>query len=159
MAGYGSDEGFAAWLTANGYSLPDGAPAPASLRERGSVTVDALYGGRFVGEPTGGVSQERAWPRTGAFAMGGAIPPDVVPVAVVSASYHAALASVPNSGASTSINAPQAIKRDRVGDAETEFADAAAPFQWSDDVPVSVLDGLLAPFLRSSFGFWIRSVG
>lgn len=91
--------------------------------------------------------------------MGGVIPPDAIPAAVVNASYHAALSAVTNSGASTAINAPQAVKRDKVGDAETEFADAAAPFQWSDDVPVSILDGLLAPFLRSSFSFGIRSVG
>lgn len=159
MAGYGTDEGFNAWLAAEGYAAPANPPTVAQLRQRGSTVVDALYGARFVGEPAGGVAQERAWPRFGAFAMGQAIPVDVIPDAVVKASYHAALAAVADTGGSTAIDTPRAIKRDKVGDVETEFADAPAPFQWNDDVPVTVLDGLLAPFLRGSSGFGIWSVG
>ena len=66
MAGYGDDDGFQAFLTANGYTLPDGAPAAAVLRQRGSVYVDGTYSLRFSGSPTGGAAQEREWPRTGA---------------------------------------------------------------------------------------------
>lgn len=43
MSGYGTDEGFTAWLTANGYTLAEGAPAKAVLRERGSAYVDGLF--------------------------------------------------------------------------------------------------------------------
>lgn len=159
MAGYGDDAGFTAWLTDNGYELPDAAPAVAVLRQRGATIVDALYGSRFVGEPTGGFEQERAWPRTGAFVQGRAIPDDVIPNAVITASYHAALSAVESTGENTAIGTPQIIKRDKVGDVETEFADTASAFQWGDDVPISILDGLLAPYLRipSCLGIW--SVG
>lgn len=159
MAGYGDDAGFTAWLADNGYELPDEAPAVAVLRQRGATIVDALYGSRFVGEPTGGFAQERAWPRTGAFAKGTVIPADVVPNDVIIASYHAALSAVESTGDNTAIGTPQIIKRDKVGDVETEFADTASAFRWGDDVPVSILDGLLAPYLRISSCLGIWSVG
>lgn len=159
MSGYGSDEGFNAWIAENGYTLPDGAPSAAVLRERGSVTIDALYGGRFVGEPTGGVEQERAWPRTGAFAMGVAIAPDAIPNAVIKASFHAALAASSAVGGSLVVGTPGTVKRRKVGDVETEFSDGAGAFKASGDVPVTILDGLLAPFLEPEYGFFIRSVG
>jgi hypothetical protein len=54
MAGYGNDEGFATWLAENGHTLPDGAPLPAVLRQRGSVYIDGHYGMRFAGEKAGG---------------------------------------------------------------------------------------------------------
>lgn len=72
MAGYGDDEGFATWLAENGYTLPDGAPLPVVLRQRGSAYLDATYGPRFVGVPTD-PEQEREWPRTGATIFGTAL--------------------------------------------------------------------------------------
>lgn len=54
MAGYGTDAGLADWLAGQGLALPDGAPAPAALRQRGSDYVDGTYGPRFVGQPAGG---------------------------------------------------------------------------------------------------------
>lgn len=68
MAGYGDDSAFSAWLAANGYTLPGGALAAAVLLQRGSTYIDGLYRPRFVGYPTGGFAQERAWPRTDACA-------------------------------------------------------------------------------------------
>lgn len=158
MAGYGTDSGFTAWLADNGYSLPDGAPAPAVLRQRGSQYIDALYGSRFMGYPTGGAAQERAWPRTGVFAFGGVLPSDEVPLAVVQAAYAASLAASAFSGSLTLANSAP-VKRRKVGDVETEFSDASAGFEWSGDVPATVLDGLLAPFLLSKSNIMIRSVG
>ncbi|MCY0150889.1 hypothetical protein OEG84_25115 [Hoeflea sp. G2-23] len=91
MAGYGDDTTFAAWLTANGYSLPAGGLDPAVLRQRGSVYLDGLYGDRFPGVPTGGLEQDRAWPRTGAEDVyGNAIAANAIPTRVVHASYEAA---------------------------------------------------------------------
>ena len=158
MAGYGTDDGFNTWLTENGYELPDDAPAPAVLRQRGSTFIDALYGARFTGEPTQGALQERSWPRMGAYAYGAPIASDVIPDAVVKASYHAALAST-GSEASLSISTPAPIKRDKVGDVETEFADVYGAFKGGDDVPLSILDGLLAPLLLLNANILIRSVG
>ena len=68
MAGYGDDSGLAAYLAAQGYVLPEGAATLAVLRQRGSDYLDGLYGAQFRGVPTDGVTQERAWPRTGATA-------------------------------------------------------------------------------------------
>ncbi|MCY0154248.1 hypothetical protein OEG86_20690 [Hoeflea alexandrii] len=128
------------------------------IRQRGSSYVDAVYGGRFVGDPTDPVTQERSWPRIGAFAYGVEIGSDAVPDAVIKASYHAALAAA-TSDHSLSLSTPAAVKRRKVGDVEVEFAEAAATFQFADDVPVSVLDGLLAPLLRSRTGVLIRTIG
>lgn len=159
MAGYGTDEGFNTWLTENGYELPDDAPAPAVLRQRGSTFIDALYGSRFTGQPTQGALQERAWPRVCAYAYGAPIASDVIPDAVVRASYHAALVETSSTGGSLSISIPGSIKRDKVGDVETEYADATGAFVGGDDVPVSILDGLLAPLLLLNTNILIRSVG
>ena len=89
MAGYGEDNGFTAWLADNGLTLPDDALAVAVLRQRGSSYIDGLYGLKFSGQPTGGLAQERAWPRTGAEALGQSIPADLVPNAIIQASYAA----------------------------------------------------------------------
>jgi len=90
MPGYGTDSGFADYAAANGYEVPAGTVAAARLR--GSVYLDGHYYQRFPGEPTGGVDQERSWPRKSATdRFGNAINPDAVPARVVSASYEAAL--------------------------------------------------------------------
>jgi len=90
MPGYGDDAGFADYAAANGYDVPAGTVAAARLR--GSVYLDGHYYQRFPGEPTGGVDQERSWPRKSATdRFGNSINPDAVPVRVVSSSYEAAL--------------------------------------------------------------------
>lgn len=158
MAGYGTDAGFTAWLDENGYALPSNAPPLSVLRQRGSTYVDALYGSRFAGYPTGGSSQERSWPRTGVYALGGVVDPNTIPAAVVNASYAAAFVSTISTGALTlSTSAP--VKRRKVGDVETEFAEISAGFQWAGDIPVTVLDGMLAPFLLPRTNLLIRSIG
>ncbi|WP_318012501.1 DnaT-like ssDNA-binding protein [Mesorhizobium sp. BR1-1-13] len=43
---------------------------------------------RFSGQPTGGINQERAWPRTGATAYGSALASDLIPQRVIDASYE-----------------------------------------------------------------------
>lgn len=149
MAGYGNDQGFEAWLASNGLSLPDDAPAPAALRERGSNHVD---GHEFPGAPTGGFAQERAWPRTGATANLKTIPADVIPVAIVNASYAAAYYEAQNPGALTGASARDPrIKRQRTRvegavDSETEYfttGDAAEDAK----VSIAAVEGLLAPFV------------
>ena len=90
MPGYCTDSGFADYAEANGYEVPAGTVAAARLR--GSVYLDGHYYQRFPGEPTGGIDQERSWPRKRAVdRFGNDIPPDSVPTRVVSASYEAAL--------------------------------------------------------------------
>lgn len=153
MAGYGTDDGFNSWLSENGFTLPDNPPAVAVLRERGSNYIDGTYGARFSGVPTGGFAQERAWPRTGACAYGQSIGDNVIPDAVVKASYVAALADAkaPGSlsvtyttGTTKVLTKVDKIEWDVVGDASEPGA----------MIPVlSAVEGLLAPFLMPVGGF------
>jgi hypothetical protein len=167
MAGYGADDSFADWLEANGIVLPDDAPAPAVLRQKGSAYTDATYGARFKGEPTGGFAQERAWPRTGARVGGSVVPSDVVPQAVIEASYLAAVqvASDPASLSGVSSDAER-IKSLKAGSAAIEYQDATQvassdPFAPSAATPtLSLVDGMLAPYLIVYVpGLSILSVG
>ena len=155
MAGYGSDDGFTAFLDENGFSLPAGAPSKAALRQRGSVHVDAHT---FDGAPTAGFAQDRAWPRVGATAYGAEVPSDVIPAAIVQASYAAGYYEAQNEGAlSTRSSADLRIKKKRervegVVDEETEYFgsnDAVA----SATVTIPMVEGLLAPYVGSA-GVW-----
>ncbi|GGE18212.1 hypothetical protein GCM10011390_41730 [Aureimonas endophytica] len=161
MAGYGSDAGFQAWLTGNGYSLPNGAPSPAVLRQRGSDYVDATYGARFAGLPVA-FDQDRAWPRVGAFMGSLSIPSDLVPKAVEIASYAAAFQEASTPGSLAAVGAPgAAVKREKVGPLEVEYQDAILDGTASSITPlISSVDGLLAPLLRpATAGLGIWSVG
>jgi hypothetical protein len=164
MAGYGSDGEFATWMASLGYTLPGTAPTPAVLRQRGSDYIDAVYGARFIGYPTGGVTQERAWPRTEACWRGGVIDPAAIPVQVVTASYYAAYqeAVVPGSLAALT-SSSGAVKREKVGDLEVEYADAGGSASVKTTAPIlSTVDGLLAPFLTLDPAItpaWMAAVG
>jgi len=159
MAGYSDDATLQAWLDAYGYELPDGAPSLPVLRQRGSAYIDATYGARFKGLPTGGFEQERAWPRTGAVVNGFTIPSDMVPLAVIHASFMAAWqeANEPGSLSSGPSSAASTIKRERVeGAVEVEYQSAAKsapnvpydPYAPSaQTVTIPAIDGLLAPYL------------
>ena len=156
MAGYGDDAGFTAWLDVNGYTLPEGAPSAAVLRQRGAAYVDGLYGPRFSGIPTGGFSQERQWPRTGAYAYGQPIPGDTIPDAVIKASYAAAWQEASDPGSlSVFGSAATAIKRERVeGAVEVEYQTSSGGWSAESLSPVlTSVEGLLAPFLVPAGGF------
>jgi hypothetical protein len=161
MAGYGTETGFEAWLEANGYSLPSGAPDAVVLLERGSAYVDGVYGGRFSGQPEGGYDQERQWPRAGAYAYGAAIPDDVVPDAVIKAAYAAAWQEATAPGSlSVSGSASSAVKREKVeGAVEVEYQTNSGAWTVESMLPVlSSIEGLLRPFLRSAepgIGIWV----
>ncbi len=148
MSGYGDDAAFAAFLTANGLTVPD-TPAPAALRERGSNYIDGWYGGRFPGYPTGGIEQERAWPRTDAEAYGTAIASDVIPTRVVTASYWAAYyAATRTGGLGAPYVAGQAVKRVKVEGLEKEFFEPAGGGGPASAVPIfPEVEGLLGPLL------------
>lgn len=153
MAGYGTDQRFSDWLDERGLTLSTGpnAKTPAQLRQIGSDYVDGTYGNRFSGYPTGGVTQERAWPRTNAITTScQAIPADVIPLAVVNASYAAAYQQAVAPGSLTSTTGSEgAIKREKVGQLEVEYAGASSSASITTTAPIlSTVDGLLAPYLR-----------
>ncbi len=149
MAGYGSDDAFEAWAEAAGHTVPPGS-VPAA-RQRGSEYIDATYGERFTGMPTGGIDQDRAWPRTGATAFGQALASNFTPKRVEHAAYEAALIELRDPGSlSAIVSGTSLVKREKVeGAVEVEYAvsdktDVAAAAQ----PVVTIIEGLLAPLLK-----------
>jgi hypothetical protein len=147
MAGYGTDDGFTAWLAANGYTLPDGAPAVAALRQRSSIYIDGTYGPRFSGSPANGAAQEREWPRTGATdRFGNAI--SGIPNRVVEASYFAAYAEATSPGSlSVTVTPGKQVKRQKVDTIEREFFEGQGDAVSSARPVLTAVEGLLAPLL------------
>lgn len=147
MAGYGDDAGFTAYATAAGYTVPAGTIAAA--RQRGSAYIDAVYGDRFTGSPTGGIDQERAWPRTGATAFCSALASDLIPLRVVNASYEAAYLELQRPGSLAVIVDPsKRVKRQKIDTIEREFFEPGDGAGGASAAPVSsLIDGLLAPLL------------
>ncbi|MDI1261742.1 MAG: hypothetical protein PS018_00600 [bacterium] len=156
MAGYGTDQGLTDWLATNGFTLPGGAPTLAVLRERGSGYVDAVYGWRFCGYPTGGIDQDRAWPRTGMEVFGQALGDTVIPNAIVNASYRAAWleASIPG-WTSTTVDPSRRIKRQKVEGIEREFfGPETIEFRAGNFARIDgEIEGLLAAFLCDGRSF------
>tara|TARA_R110002167_G_scaffold42512_13_gene129159 strand:+ start:3168 stop:3647 length:480 start_codon:yes stop_codon:yes gene_type:complete len=150
MAGYGDDTAFATWLTANGYTVP-ASPDPAVLRQRGSVYVDGLYGARFPGYPTGGIEQDRLWPRTDAVDVyGNTISTTAIPSRIVEASYFAAYleGNTPGILSATFTPAQQKVLTEVKGIKWTVVGDASgdrAAFMVS-----TAIDGMLYPLVGTS---------
>jgi hypothetical protein len=150
MAGYGDDAGFTVWATAAGYTVPAGTVAAA--RQRGSLFIDGNYGARFPGTPTGGLEQEREWPRTGASdRYGNAIDAATIPTRVINASYEAALRELQSPGSLAPDITPGKVKK-RVkveGAVEVEYAVGQGTAAEQQPV-ITVIDGLLAPLLTQA---------
>lgn len=145
MAGYGTDDEFQSWLASQGYALPTGSPVPAVLRQRGSDYLDAAYAHRLgCSTPTGGIAQERAWPRTG-----GLFPPDAIPAAWVKASYRAAYLEALTPGVLfISYNPNTRVKRNKVdGAVEQEFFEGGSGAGGGSAFLDTLIDGLVGPFL------------
>lgn len=149
---YGNDEGFAAWLAAQGLTLPDDAPAVEVLRAIGSTYVDSAYEHALqCSRRTGGFSQELAWPRTGHTVNGQSVPSDLIPPAWINASYRAAYLQATSPGWATNpVDATRITRREKVDVIEREFfsgADApgsnVAPGMPSD----SMINGMVLPWL------------
>ncbi|MGX9120329.1 DnaT-like ssDNA-binding protein [Mesorhizobium sp. BHbsci] len=147
MAGYGDDAGFTAYAAAAGYTVPVGTISAA--RQRGSAYIDGTYGMRFPGVPTGGLAQERAWPRTGATVYGATLASDLIPQRVIDASYEAAYLELNNPGSlSVTFDPARKVKRQKVEGIEREFFEPGDASFWAPNAPVSsTIDGLLAPLI------------
>lgn len=167
MPGYGSDSGFTDWLAENGLTLPPDSPAAAVLRLRGASYVDAIYGPRlYCSAPAGGVTQERAWPRTGhSYPAGVAISDSDVPAAWVAASYRAAyLEASLTGGLSATVDPNKKIKRQKADVFEREYFENKGAEAGSGGLAVldSQIDGLVSPFLcpkRDGKGLGIWAIG
>jgi hypothetical protein len=152
---YGTDAGFDAWLELMGFELPSTAPDNAILRARGSAYIDG-YERYWTGQRTGGVMQELGWPRTGATVnCTVAIPDDVIPPAVVNASYRAAWldAQTPGILSGSTITAGARVKKQKVDVIEREFFDdGKATVGGGPSFIDSQIDGWLGQFICDAKG-------
>ncbi|WP_062390939.1 DnaT-like ssDNA-binding protein [Pseudomonas abietaniphila] len=126
---------------------------------RASAYIDGKYQAQtncgrweslFSGVKTGGRAQSLQWPRTGATDNEGhAIPPDEVPIEIEQAAYEAALREIVTPGSlSPDYVASQAVKREKVGPLETEYAVRDAASGATSVRPIiTLIDELLAPLL------------
>jgi len=154
MAGYGSDNALKAYWDAAGYTYAADAPF-AALRQRGSAYIDGTYGLRFPGQPTGGIAQEREWPRTGATAYGAALASGLIPERVEQASYEAAYIELKKPGSLTiSFDPAKKVKRQKVEGIEREFFEPRDTGNiFAPNAPVStIIEGLLAPLVGPVYG-------
>lgn len=151
---YGTDAEFQAWLTGQGLTLPVGA-VPATLRAIGSGYVDAAYAARLsCSSRTGGFNQPLAWPRTGHYVNGLAVPDDLIPQAWVHASYRAAYLEALNPGWATgSVDPTRLTKREKVDVIEREFFAASENGNASAIIGMPVdgmVEGMVANWLCST---------
>lgn len=147
MAGYGTDGDLATWAAENGYTLSE-TLTPAVLRQRGSAYLDGTYEARLSGIRTGGLAQERAFPRTGAEAYGETIPSDAIPVQWEHASYFAAYQeSVSPGSLSVIASTGAAIKREKIDVIETEYVTGSGDALKDATPLLSAIEGLVRPFL------------
>lgn len=139
MAGYGSDGGFTAYMAAAGYTVPAGTIAAA--RQRGSVYIDGTFGYRFPGVPVGGADQDRAWPRIGAVDYyGNAISESAIPVAVINASYEAALIELTKPGSLTVVTSQaKQVSKLKAGSVEIDYANGTGSNTIAGATPQSTL--------------------
>lgn len=159
MAAYGDDAGFEAWLAANGYTLPDGAPAVAVLRSRGTAYLDGAYEALWTGVRADGAAQELGWPRIGArINCVTPVADSLIPPMVVNASYRAAyLDAVTPGSLNASATSGQRIAREKVDVIEVAYHnDSAARVGFTD----SGIDGAMRAFIcDQSGGFFLQAVG
>lgn len=154
MPGYGDNPGFTAYAAAAGYGIPDGATDDqvTAARQRGALVIDR-YEPRFPGARTGGYAQERAWPRSVAMTYAGEpIPSDIVPDAIVNASYEAAFLELTAPGSlSPMVTATSIVRREQIGSLSVDYAAPAATTPEATAAGatpvVTAIEGLLWPFL------------
>lgn len=152
---YGTDQGLTDWLAAQGHTLPGDAPSLAVLRARGSAYVDG-YEPFWTGQRTDGVMQESAWPRAGAVAgCTVPIPDDVIPIAVVTATYRAAWleGSAPGTLSAAPVATGTRVKRQKVDVIEREFFEDRGPERGGGPAFIDpMIDGLLGAFICDQKG-------
>lgn len=154
MDAYGTNEDFTAWVTANGFTLPEGANVD-TLRLIGSSYIDAAYGAKLTcSHKTGGFEQELEWPRKGHITNRELVPDTFIPPAWVKASYRAAYLEAMTPGWATTGTDPNRVtRREKVDVIEVEYfnaadipAGAAASGMPSD----SIINGMVLPWLCSN---------
>lgn len=133
----GSDSAFEAWMDARGHALPAGAPTAAVLRQLATDYIGAVYGPRLVGDQT----------------------VDPLLTALETATYIAAWHEANNPGSlSAAASASGVVKRRKLDVLETEFFEGSGDVVADATVRLSIVEGLLAPYLKpvavAGIGLW-----
>ncbi len=131
MAGHGTEAGLTAWLAARGHVLPEAAPSPAILLQRATDYLDAVYGSRLANTDASealGLALERA---------------------TYAAAWHEA--GKPGSLSVSATGAGQ-LKRKKLDGLEKEFFEGSGDVVADNTVRLSLVDGILAPFLNKPAG-------
>lgn len=117
---YGNVTDFAAFMGSMGYEIPAGDQSAALLR--GSMSLDATYHDRWVGEKAS-YTQDRDWPRVNAYWPDGT-PVEGIPVQVVTAAYQMSYRELVAPGSTSPVVTPgSVVQRARVeGAVEVEYA-------------------------------------
>lgn len=130
MTAYGTDAGYKAWADARGVAYGAYTDAQiAAARLRASEFIDAEYGASFPGLKTSGRSQDRAWPRSGAYDIEGySIASTVVPDEIVNATYEGTKRELASAGSlAPDVKAGGGVvTRVKAGSTEVEFANNGA---------------------------------
>lgn len=160
MSGYGNDTDFAAWLSANGLTLPVDAPDPAILRQIGSDYVDGAYEPKLqCSKRTGGFEQERAWPRTGHTVRCDPVPDDLTPQAWINASYRAAYLQAVSGFAQGGVDPSRLTKREKVDVIEREFFAKGDGADTGNAAPGFAVDPLIDGWLSIWLCSTARKIG
>lgn len=111
----------------------------------------------FTGEKTGGRTQEREWPRTGATDYeGNEIPSDEVPIEVEHAAYEAALRELTSPGSLSPDYVPsQLVTKEKVDVIEVTYSEPQPSVDGSmpNRPVITAVDEILAPLLRKPADF------
>lgn len=154
MNAYGTNEGFTEWVTANGFTLPEGVNVD-TLRMIGSAYIDAAYGAKLTcSRRAGGFEQDLEWPRKGHVVNGELVPDTLIPPVWVKASYRAAYLEAMTPGWATTGTDPNRVtRREKVDVIEVEYfsaADVASGASASGMPADSIINGMVLPWLCSN---------
>ena len=142
---YASEAAFETYCEARGLTFTGDVEAALV---RASAWLDARYGARYPGKRAFGRDQGLGWPRVDATDRECEdIAEDAVPVEIVKATCAAALRELASSGSlSPDVAGGGAVKRERIGSLEVEYANADGTRALGPKFPE--IDGILAGLIK-----------
>lgn len=155
---YETVSGFKAYAGKVGYDIGsfDDTKIEQALR-RSTIWLDARYGSVFPGIQTKPTTQALLWPRSGAVYRCMPISPTVIPDRLKMALCEAAWRELQTPNSLSPDQNPDRIKRDKVGDVETEFSLSAPGVQARITAIDNLLAGLTKPVASAFVGRAVRA--
>ncbi len=155
---YGDATGFTAYFTARAKTISSswGVVAINAALLVASEWIDGVYGSSFIGHKTGGFTQEREWPRTGAEARATGVwgsyynfPTDAIPTEVKNATYEAAYRQLTTPGSLSLDYTPAKYKKLSIdGAVSLEYAQFSSASE--TQTKLNIVDTILALLLDSN---------